>query len=122
MRAKLIHIGSTAASVMFIAVPAITAAQTTAAQGLLGTLALANRILNGLVGLMILLAILAFFWGLIQYLFSGEEMKAEGLKKMFYGVIAIFVMVSIWGIIKLLQNTFGVTQNTSITPDGIRSF
>jgi hypothetical protein len=89
----------------------------------LGTLALANRILNGLVGLLILVAILAFFWGLIKYLFSGGgEDKSEGLKLMFYGVIAIFVMVSIWGIIRLLQNTFGVTQNTSITPDGIRSF
>lgn len=118
-----LHIGATASTLGFIALPSIVAAQQTAAQGLLGTLALANRILNGLVGLMILVAILAFFWGLIKYLFSGGgEDKSEGLKLMFYGVIAIFVMVSIWGIIKLLQNTFGVTQNTSITPDGIRSF
>lgn len=123
MRKTLIQIGSTAATVAFVALPTLAAAQNTAAQGLLGTLALANRILNGLVGLLILVAILAFFWGLIKYLFSGGgEDKSEGLKLMFYGVIAIFVMVSIWGIIRLLQNTFGVTQNTSITPDGIRSF
>ena len=123
MRAKLIHIGNTLASISFIAMPAIVAAQTNTAQGLLGTLALANRILNGLVGLLILVAILAFFWGLVKYLFSGGgEDKSEGLKTMFYGVIAIFVMVSIWGIIRLLQNTFGVTQNTSITPGGIQSF
>ena len=123
MRGKLIQLTSTAATIMFVAVPSIVAAQQTAAQGLLGTLALANRILNGLVGLLILVAILAFFWGLIKYLFSGGgEDKSEGLNLMFSGVIAIFVMVSIWGIIRLLQNTFGVTQNTSITPDGIRSF
>lgn len=123
MRRTLIQISSTAATVAFVGLPTLVAAQQTAAQGLLGTLALANRILNGLVGLLILVAILAFFWGLIKYLFSGGgEDKSEGLKLMFYGVIAIFVMVSIWGIIRLLQNTFGVTQNTSITPDGIRSF
>lgn len=122
MRGKLIHFGSTAATIAFVALPSIVAAQQTAAQGLLGTLALANRILNGLVGLLILVAILAFFWGLIMYLFKQGEDKSEGLRIMFYGVIAIFVMVSIWGIIRLLQNTFGVTQNTSITPDGIRSF
>lgn len=123
MRKTLIQIGSTAATLAFVGLPTLVAAQQTAAQGLLGTLALANRILNGLVGLLILVAILAFFWGLIKYLFSGGgEDKSEGLKLMFYGVIAIFVMVSIWGIIRLLQNTFGVTQNTSITPDGIRSF
>lgn len=127
MRVKLYksfsHFAATTATLAFVGLPSIVAAQQTAAQGLLGTLALANRILNGLVGLLILVAILAFFWGLIKYLFSGGgEDKSEGLKTMFYGVIAIFVMVSIWGIIKLLQNTFGVTQNTSITPDGIRSF
>ena len=127
MRAKLYQtfsqIGATAATIAFVGLPSIVAAQQTAAQGLLGTLALANRILNGMVGLLILVAILAFFWGLVKYLFSGGgEDKSEGLKLMFYGVIAIFVMVSIWGIIRLLQNTFGVTQNTSITPDGIRSF
>ena len=123
MRRTLIQISSTAATLAFVGLPSLVAAQQTAAQGLLGTLALANRILNGLVGLLILVAILAFFWGLIKYLFSGGgEDKSEGLKMMFYGVIAIFVMVSIWGIIRLLQNTFGVTQNTSITPDGIRSF
>jgi hypothetical protein len=123
MRGRLIHFGTTAATIAFVAIPALAAGQTTAAQGLLGTLALANRILNGLVGLAILVAILAFFWGLIQWMFSsGGEAKSEGLKFMFYSVISIFVMVSIWGIIRLLQNTFGVTQNTSITPDGIRSF
>ncbi len=119
-----LNIGLTAATIAFVGVPMIAAGQqTTAAQGLLGTLALFNRILNGLVGIAILVAILAFFWGLIQWMFSsGGEAKSDGLKFMFYSVIAIFVMVSIWGIIRLLQNTFGVTQNTSITPDGIRSF
>jgi hypothetical protein len=122
MRAKLIHIGATAATIAFSGLPMVVAAQNTA-QGLLGTLALANRILNGLVGLFVLVAIIAFFYGLIRWLFSASsETKGEALAIMFYGVIAIFVMVSIWGIIRLLQNTFGVTQNTSITPDGIRSF
>lgn len=121
MRAKLIHVGSTAASIAFIAFPTLVAAQQSTAQGLLGTLALANRILNGLIGLFILVAILAFFWGLIKYLFSVGEQKQEGLKIMFYGVIAIFVMVSIWGIIRLLQNTFGVAGGTAIVPSGINA-
>ncbi|MBI5645032.1 hypothetical protein HY970_02930 [Candidatus Kaiserbacteria bacterium] len=133
MRANVIGIGSMllvfALAVVFAVIPALAEAQSGVggssgtASGLLGTLALANRILNGLVGLAVLAAILAFFWGLLKYLFQGGgENKSEGLKIMFYGVIAIFVMVSIWGIIRLLQNTFGVTQNTSITPAGIQSF
>ncbi len=128
MRAKLIGssflLASLAMATLALGLPLLADAQSTAtASGLLGTLALFNRILNGLVGLAILVAILAFFWGLLKYLFQGGgENKAEALKVMFYGVVAIFVMVSIWGIIRLLQNTFGVTQNTSITPAGIQSF
>lgn len=127
MRGKLykysLNLGMTVATATLVGIPAIAAAQNNTAQGLLGTLNLANTILNGLIGLFILIAILAFFWGLIKYLFSGGgEDKSEGLKMMFYGVIAIFVMVSIWGIIRLLQDTFGVGRNNAIIPAGIRSF
>jgi hypothetical protein len=38
---------------------------------------------------------------------------------MFYGVIAIFVMVSLWGIIRVLQTTFGVQNNQAIPLQGL---
>ena len=121
MRARLIAIAAGAST---FALPILVVAQTQQT-GLLGTLALFNRILNGAIGLVVLLAILAFFWGLVQYFFkskgSDEDRKAA-TKLMIYGILAIFVMVSIWGLIRLLQTTFGVTQNTSITPAGIVSF
>jgi hypothetical protein len=86
------------------------------------TLKFFNGIMNALVALFILAAILVFFWGLIMYLksMSGDK-KSEGLTTMFYGVIAIFVMVSIWGIIALLQNTFGVSNGKAITPQSIQA-
>jgi hypothetical protein len=122
MRGTLIGFGSTAMIAGLLSLPVLVDAQT-AAQGLLGTLALFNRILNGLVGLAILAAILAFFWGLIKWLFTkSADEKASATRMMITGIVAIFIMVSIWGIIRLLQNTFGVTQNTSITPAGIQSF
>ena len=116
MRARLI--GSMTLTVVALALPAIASAA-----GLLDTLALFNRILNGLIGLAVLAAILGLFWGIIKYFFTkGYDDKKNAIKIITYGVIVIFVMVSIWGIIKLLQSTFGVTQNTSITPAGIVSF
>lgn len=87
---------------------------------LLDTLALANTFLNALIGLFITLAIVIFFWGTIKYIMSAGEQKAEGLQIMMYGVIAIFVMVSIWGIIRLLQSTFKVTSSDPIIPKGIQ--
>jgi hypothetical protein len=92
------------------------------AASLFDTLSLFNTFLNALIGLFITLAIVIFFWGLIKYLWDvgGSEDKSEGLQIMMYGVIAIFVMVSIWGIIRLLQNTFQVTSTDPIIPQGIQ--
>lgn len=91
------------------------------AQTLLNTLALVSTFLNSLVYLFITLAIVVFFWGLIKYLLGdGQEGKSEGLKIMLMGVVTIFVMVSIWGIIRLLQSTFRVTSTEPVIPKTIQ--
>lgn len=108
-------IGVTLLASATVALPALASAAT-----LLNTLALANTFLNALIGLFITLAIVVFFWGLIKYLVNAGEAKAEGLQIMFYGVLAIFVMVSIWGIIRLLQSTFSVTSTSPVIPQGIQ--
>ncbi len=78
-------------------------------------LAVLSSLFNGAIVLFITLAIVVFFWGLIQYIVgkgSGHEGgHGPGTTLMFWGVIAIFVMVSIWGLVRLLQNTFGVGGN-----------
>lgn len=108
-------IGISLLSAATLALPALAGAAT-----LLDTLALANTFLNALIGLFITLAIVVFFWGLIRYVLAAGEAKAEGLKIMLWGVIAIFVMVSIWGIIRLLQSTFSVTSTSPVIPQGIQ--
>ena len=108
-------LGSSLLAVATVALPALASAAT-----LLDTLALANTFLNALIGLFITLAIVVFFWGLIRYVLAQGEAKAEGLQLMFMGVIAIFVMVSIWGIIRLLQSTFKVTSTDPVIPKGIQ--
>ncbi len=83
----------------------------------LGTLfGSALSIINStLIPLFIGLAILAFFWGMVQFLRNSGDAKAreEGKQKMIWGVIAIFVMVSIFGIIKLIGSTLGIDQGGS---------
>jgi hypothetical protein len=106
-------IGGAAVGSLFL--PALASAAT-----LLNTLSLANTFLNGAIGLFITLAIVIFFWGLIQYLIEVGEKKSEGIQIMFYGIVAVFVMVSIWGIIRLLQSTFQVTSTSPVVPQGIQ--
>jgi len=58
------------------------------------------------------LALLAFFWGLAMYLFNfgegKEDVQKKGRNLMIYGILAIFVMVSVFGIAQLLQRSFGI--------------
>jgi uncharacterized membrane protein YesL len=108
--------GITSLSLATLLMPALAAAQ-----GLFGTLSMINRFLNGLIGIIITIAIIVFFWGLVQYLTNVGEEKHKGLIMIFYALIAIFVMVSIWGIIRLLQLTFGVGGTGAILPDVVPS-
>lgn len=110
---------SRASTYSFLALGVAVLPTMASAVGLLDILVLASRFLNGVIGLFITLAIVIFFWGLIKYLVEVGEAKSEGLKIMFYGVIAIFVMVSLWGIIRMLQSTFGVQNNQAIPLQGL---
>ena len=61
------------------------------------------------------LAMLAFFWGLVLYIREPE--KKDGTKIMIAGLVSLFIMVSIWGIIQLAQNALlGSTNSTQTVP------
>lgn len=67
------------------------------------------------------LALLVFFWGLVKYIFAqgNEESKADAKKIMLWGIIALFVMISIWGIITLIQTNLGVSNVQSVQTPSI---
>lgn len=92
------------------------------AQGLEGVIRKISDLINLAIPLVIALAILAFFWGLMKYIFSAsdDDKKEEGRNIMIYGIIALFVMVSVWGLVRLLQETFNINQNAPIIPGEIR--
>ena len=60
------------------------------------------------------LALLYFFWGVAKYIRSAGEEKEEGRKILVWGVVALFVMTSIWGLVRFIQGEFGVEQNSNI--------
>lgn len=66
------------------------------------------------------IAVLAFFWGLAKFIFKSGDSKAqdEGKNIMKWGLIALFVMFSIWGIISFFQNELlgGGTNGTQVIP------
>ncbi|MBX4215493.1 hypothetical protein KW797_00935 [Candidatus Parcubacteria bacterium] len=73
-----------------------------------------GNIIQLLVPIFITLAVLYFFWGLIQYIKGDAEEKEKGRTTMIWGIIALFVMVSVFGLISLLGSTFGINQGGTI--------
>lgn len=66
-------------------------------------------IISPLVALLIGIALALFLWGLAKYLKSGLGDKAELQKArslMVWGVVIITVMVSVWGLVQVLQEMF----------------
>lgn len=91
------------------------------AQGELSNL---NGLLRGIGNLVstalpivIAIALLAFFWGLVKFIFAGEEGKKEGKSLMIWGLVALFVMVSVWGLVRFIGNALGITATPN--PDAV---
>jgi predicted PurR-regulated permease PerM len=59
------------------------------------------------------LAMLFFFWGIANYIRKEGNEKDEARKAMVWGVIALFVLASVWGLVRLIQSEFGI-RNTEI--------
>jgi len=72
-----------------------------------------GRAIYALIPITFALAILLFFFGLAKFIYSSGDTGANqrGKDLMIWGVIAIFVMSSIWGLVAFLQSTFGVSNS-----------
>ena len=89
---------------------AVTQACTVTHDTIEGILCKARSILNTIVPLLVTLGVVYFVWGVVQYIMTGDEAKKkEGRTKMIYGIIGLVVIITMWGIVGLITNTFGVS-------------
>lgn len=75
-----------------------------------------NLIIQIIIPLVFALALLLFFWGVAKYIWSEGQGKEDGRKIMIWGVVALFVMTSVWGIVRFIQQDFLGGSNTSSMP------
>jgi len=61
------------------------------------------------------LVLLAFVWGLTKFIAKAGDSKAheEGRNLMVWGSIALFVLITFWGILHFLANEFGFQYDSS---------
>lgn len=67
-----------------------------------------------LIPLVFTLALLFFFWGVAKYIWSEGQGKDDGRKIMIWGVVALAVMTSIWGIITFLSTELGLDSQGAV--------
>lgn len=83
---------------------------------------LTNSIIMPIIGLIGALAVLFFLWGVMKFIkdADNETKRAEGRQFILYGIIGLFVMVSVYGLVRVLENTFQLpvtnnsTRNTNV--------
>ncbi|KKS99987.1 MAG: hypothetical protein UW07_C0008G0019 [Candidatus Nomurabacteria bacterium GW2011_GWF2_43_8] len=71
-----------------------------------------TKIINdSIIPLIFAVALVAFVWGVVQFFFlnvNEEAKRAQGKQFMIWGIIALAVMLSVWGLVGILGNTFGI--------------
>lgn len=103
-------------AVLFAADPNNPAPITRSVDGILAFLVYtASRILP----LLILGALVLFLFGIVKRFFWGKDSadKAEAGRYILWGVVALFVMVSVWGLVNVLKTTFNLDNgNIPLAP------
>lgn len=70
------------------------------------------KIINQVIPVLGALALVLFMVGVVRYIRSGNEKKNRD--EIMWSLVALFVLFSIWGILRILTNTF-------VTPSGANS-
>lgn len=65
-------------------------------------------IINQAIVVVVALALLFFLWGVSKFIMQAdnEEKRNEAKSTMVWGIIALFAMLFIWQIVRILENTF----------------
>jgi hypothetical protein len=61
------------------------------------------------------LAFLFFLWGIFKFMAASDSTKKEQAKNyIWWGLVGLFVMVSLWGIIRILNSTLGIDSTVPL--------
>lgn len=71
-----------------------------------------NSLLDIVIPFIVGLAIFVILWGIFNYIAHSaeEEKRAEARQFVLWGIIGVFFMLSIWGFVNILLNSFNLDK------------
>ena len=85
--------------------------------GIGGLLTWFSGLLTLAVPLIISLAVVWFLVTIFQYVVAGnEEAKAKAKTHIIWGIVGLFIMVSVWGLVRVISSTFQLNNNVQQGP------
>lgn len=104
----------------FLALPVLALAQNPSPRGNVTNLQSAGDLFLGIIGSYVVPIIfaLAFVWflvGVFQYVKSAgnEDARKTGKDHMMWGIVGLFVMGAVWGLVNVLSETVGIDTGGS---------
>lgn len=85
---------------------------------------LVDLIINPLILLVFAGGFFFFMYGLVEFLWNSREgeIATDGKSHMLWGVVGMFIMVSVYGIIALITATFGISSSNATDTSNLDSF
>ncbi len=107
-------------ALLAVAAPSIAFAQT---QAITDVNSLSKKLLdigNTATYLLVALAVIFIIWNVVIYMVKGgsdEEARGKARSAVIWGVVGLAVIVSIWGLVNILTNTFKTTPTNQAIPN-----
>jgi hypothetical protein len=114
------HLRNILAGATVFMLPLVSSAQITESadlgplQDLMGNIVVVTNTV--LIPFIIAIGFLVFVWGMFQYFIAGganDEAKEKGKSLMIYAVLGFVLIIVFWGIINLIANSTGLSEETA---------
>jgi hypothetical protein len=71
---------------------------------------IATYIINPIIVLGFVVATIIFFFGIAKFIYKADSDsdRETGKKSIVYGIVGLFIMISVYGILRLVLNTFDI--------------
>lgn len=85
--------------------------------GIFAIILMAQDLINKLLPFIITLTVLFFLFGLFKLVISSDgDSRSEARGYVAWGIVALFVMVSVWGLVNILARSFNLNNSTPPLP------